>query len=202
MSQSKCNHCGGDVAVRNPRGDCDHLYWPDMLTLEAKIANGLIKLKFGTWYPIESVPEQIKQEGSFILTMKENTKIPFVAAWDDEEFVWYTFNRCYESTVKPRVRDAWEPTHWTPIEPPSNGERKPEDTSSADSLNHSPPYVDSPNARGSGNIQMWNMSAPSTTCVCGGYTSTAVSVVPANSFLMRCISHHVGRSCESDETAR
>ena len=27
--------------------------------------------QFGTWYPIESVPEQIKQDGSFILTMKD-----------------------------------------------------------------------------------------------------------------------------------
>ncbi len=35
-----CRHCGGEVALRNPTGNCDHLYWPDMLTTEAKIANG------------------------------------------------------------------------------------------------------------------------------------------------------------------
>lgn len=35
-----CAHCGGSVAIRNPRGYCDHLYWPDNLTDEAKRANG------------------------------------------------------------------------------------------------------------------------------------------------------------------
>lgn len=39
----KCAHCGGLVAIRNPRGDCDHLYWPDNLTEEAKRANGYRK---------------------------------------------------------------------------------------------------------------------------------------------------------------
>lgn len=24
-----CVHCGGDVGVRNPKGFCDHLYYPD-----------------------------------------------------------------------------------------------------------------------------------------------------------------------------
>ncbi len=24
-----CNHCGGEIAIRNPRGYCDHLYYPD-----------------------------------------------------------------------------------------------------------------------------------------------------------------------------
>lgn len=38
-----CAHCGGMVAIRNPRGDCDHLYWPDLLTEEAKRANGYSK---------------------------------------------------------------------------------------------------------------------------------------------------------------
>ncbi len=37
----KCKHCGGLISVRNPRGDCDHLYWPDNLTAEAKAANKL-----------------------------------------------------------------------------------------------------------------------------------------------------------------
>lgn len=36
----KCRHCGGDKKIRNPTGTCDHLYWPDMLTDEAKRANG------------------------------------------------------------------------------------------------------------------------------------------------------------------
>lgn len=35
-----CKYCGGKRAIRNPTGKCDHLYWPDNLTDEAKIANG------------------------------------------------------------------------------------------------------------------------------------------------------------------
>lgn len=31
-----CPNCQGSVHVRNPSGSCDHLYWPDMLTEEAK----------------------------------------------------------------------------------------------------------------------------------------------------------------------
>lgn len=35
-----CEYCGCLKKLRNPRGDCDHLHWPDNLTDEAKIANG------------------------------------------------------------------------------------------------------------------------------------------------------------------
>ena len=35
-----CAYCGGPIAIRNPTGDCDHLYFPDLLTDEAKRANG------------------------------------------------------------------------------------------------------------------------------------------------------------------
>ncbi|ADJ21937.1 hypothetical protein Hden_1530 [Hyphomicrobium denitrificans ATCC 51888] len=35
-----CAHCGGPKAVRNPSGSCDHLYWPDCLSYEARLANG------------------------------------------------------------------------------------------------------------------------------------------------------------------
>lgn len=36
-----CAHCGGPKAVRNPTGKCDHLFWPENLTCEAREANGL-----------------------------------------------------------------------------------------------------------------------------------------------------------------
>ena len=36
-----CKHCGTPIAIRNQTGTCDHLYWPEMLTDEAKIANGI-----------------------------------------------------------------------------------------------------------------------------------------------------------------
>lgn len=37
-----CHHCNGPIAVRNPSGTCDHLYWPDNLTAEARLKNGLL----------------------------------------------------------------------------------------------------------------------------------------------------------------
>lgn len=44
-----CKHCGGDRATRNPTGSCDHLYWPDNLTDEAKRANGLVPVLKTVW---------------------------------------------------------------------------------------------------------------------------------------------------------
>lgn len=35
-----CKFCGGRIDIRNPTGKCDHLYWPDNLTDEAKRLNG------------------------------------------------------------------------------------------------------------------------------------------------------------------
>ena len=48
-----CKHCGGAIEVRNPTGNCDHLYWPDMLTDEAKRANGFHLVTRQVW---ERVP--------------------------------------------------------------------------------------------------------------------------------------------------
>lgn len=36
-----CQHCRGLIAARNPTGYCDHMFWPDNLTAEAKLANGI-----------------------------------------------------------------------------------------------------------------------------------------------------------------
>lgn len=47
--KNTCKHCGGPIAIRNPTGTCDHLYWPDMLTDEAKRANGFRKVTRTTW---------------------------------------------------------------------------------------------------------------------------------------------------------
>lgn len=44
-----CKHCGGEIAKRNPTGHCDHLYWPDNLTDEAKRANGFRKVTVKKW---------------------------------------------------------------------------------------------------------------------------------------------------------
>jgi hypothetical protein len=50
-----CKHCGGEIAIRNPTGKCDHLYWPDMLTDEAKLANGFRLVTRQVW---ERVPNK------------------------------------------------------------------------------------------------------------------------------------------------
>lgn len=44
-----CQHCGGLISARNPTGQCDHLYWPDNLTDEAKIANGYRQITKIEW---------------------------------------------------------------------------------------------------------------------------------------------------------
>lgn len=45
----KCKHCGGPIAIRNPTGNCDHLYFPDLLTDEAKRANGCVVVMRPVW---------------------------------------------------------------------------------------------------------------------------------------------------------
>jgi hypothetical protein len=44
-----CKHCGGPIAIRNPSGACDHLYWPDYLTDEAKLTNGFALVQKNAW---------------------------------------------------------------------------------------------------------------------------------------------------------
>jgi len=36
----ECKHCGGPIAVRNPTGKCDHLFWPENLSAVALADNG------------------------------------------------------------------------------------------------------------------------------------------------------------------
>lgn len=44
-----CKHCGGRKDIGNPTGHCNHIYWPDALTDEAKIANGYVRVTTTTW---------------------------------------------------------------------------------------------------------------------------------------------------------
>ncbi len=45
----RCQHCGGPIADRNPTGNCDHLYWPDNLSITAKLANGFRPVQKTVW---------------------------------------------------------------------------------------------------------------------------------------------------------
>ena len=35
-----CKHCGGDIRIRNPKGYCDHLYYPE----NCEVCKGKVKL--------------------------------------------------------------------------------------------------------------------------------------------------------------
>ena len=62
-----CKYCGGEIAIRNPTGKCDHLYWPDMLTDEAKQANGfpLITKQVREWNRlVAKVPQHVQRMGT------------------------------------------------------------------------------------------------------------------------------------------
>jgi hypothetical protein len=48
-----CAHCGGLKYLRNPTGKCDHIYWPDNLTDEAKRANGYVPVQKTVWEKCE-----------------------------------------------------------------------------------------------------------------------------------------------------
>jgi hypothetical protein len=37
MNNNKCPNCGGDIAIRNPTGKCDHLYYPDNISIPMDI---------------------------------------------------------------------------------------------------------------------------------------------------------------------
>lgn len=36
-----CEHCGGDIAIRNPKGFCDHLYYPENCKICDEKINGI-----------------------------------------------------------------------------------------------------------------------------------------------------------------
>lgn len=61
----KCNHCKGDIKIRNPKGFCDHLYYPENCDVCNKTVNMKTKLR-----------EQIKE----IITNE----------WDEE----HDYDRC------------------------------------------------------------------------------------------------------------
>ena len=41
MADKICKHCGGDIGIRNPKGYCDHLYYPE----NCKVCQGIVKNK-------------------------------------------------------------------------------------------------------------------------------------------------------------
>jgi hypothetical protein len=53
-----CKHCGGEIGIRNPTGKCDHLYWPEMLTDEAKRANGFVQVTRTVWQKPPAAPTE------------------------------------------------------------------------------------------------------------------------------------------------
>jgi hypothetical protein len=50
-----CLFCKGQKSIRNPTGKCDHLYFPENLTEEARVANGYVKATVEVWVKPKSV---------------------------------------------------------------------------------------------------------------------------------------------------
>jgi hypothetical protein len=62
LPKGKCKHCKGDLSIRNPKGFCDHLYYPDYCEIcknkvmekqDKKLIKVLKQLGFVTWNDIE-----------------------------------------------------------------------------------------------------------------------------------------------------
>jgi len=58
--KEKCEWCGGDTAIRNPTGNCDHLYYPDYVnkSLKKEVSNTSTK---------ERVEEQIDHKRATLI---------------------------------------------------------------------------------------------------------------------------------------
>ena len=41
-----CPHCKGDIRIRNPKGYCDHLYWPNNCETCQALENGVTDFGF------------------------------------------------------------------------------------------------------------------------------------------------------------
>ena len=65
-----CLHCHAPKVERNPTGTCDHLYWPDFLTDEAKIANGYRQVQVTVWTKGDRSDEPTSQR---VLTVNETS---------------------------------------------------------------------------------------------------------------------------------
>lgn len=46
MNKELCPYCGGLIAVRNPTGECDHLYYPDNIKKPNKEIMGCEEIVF------------------------------------------------------------------------------------------------------------------------------------------------------------
>lgn len=102
------------------------------------------EFKFGTWYPIESAPKDrdiIVCGGAYQYDAETYpSDYPIdeacMARWSSEEKWFGGYGSEYDGAYWLR------PTHWMPKPtppPPSNGDRKPEDQSTAECLNQSLP---------------------------------------------------------------
>ena len=95
-----CKHCGGEIRIRNPTGKCDHLYWPDELTDEAKIANGI---------PVEDPFDELERKAAkfdaLLLAAKRarsDLKLPFSHSHDvDVRHAYMALSAGIEKAEKP-----------------------------------------------------------------------------------------------------
>lgn len=60
------------------------------------------------------IDDKTPRDGSWFLARRVGTVIPFVTARCDDDG-WFTFNRCFETTIGGSQDRKWEPTHWMPL---------------------------------------------------------------------------------------
>src|SRR3990167_9397448 len=56
-NEERCQHCGGDIKIRNPKGYCDHLHYPE--ACEVCSAHKNEGEKYEQYYELEAVGHRI-----------------------------------------------------------------------------------------------------------------------------------------------
>ena len=101
-AKGTCKHCGGNIAIRNPSGHCDHMYWPELLTNEARKANGLPLAARARQEPATNAPRPADEILTDLLLSIFNAEVGMTnGAWDAN----YAMKRIVE--IAGRLGDEW-----------------------------------------------------------------------------------------------
>lgn len=74
--EGKCKNCGEDIALRNPTGKCDHLYYPDNLPTPPPDSSWDNKIWHSTTLEVDNVGVVLKQvNGEFFLNVSGTKEI-------------------------------------------------------------------------------------------------------------------------------
>lgn len=105
----KCNHCGGDIAIRNPSGYCDHLYYPDYCEVcqyNEKNQGGravvkpevkkVLELLLKTYDKVQKIQDELRKM-NFCEEILDCIGIPIdTSEYDKKEEAYYCRDWCYD----------------------------------------------------------------------------------------------------------